>query len=55
MKVFESFLSQQMEAFISYRKDLGYRVIDTRSQLLILDRYICRQPNPRMFGTRRFI
>ena len=46
MKVFESFLSQQMEAFISYRKNLGYRVIDTRSQLLVLDRYICRQPNP---------
>ena len=46
MKVFESFLSQQMEAFISYRKNLGYRVINTRTQLLILDRYICRQSNP---------
>jgi integrase/recombinase XerD len=46
MKVFESFLSQQMEAFISYRKDLGYHVKNIRTQLLVLDRYICRQPNP---------
>jgi integrase/recombinase XerD len=46
MKVFESFLSQQMEAFISYRKDLGYHVKKIHAQLLILDRYICRQPNP---------
>ena len=46
MKVFESFLSGQMEAFIAYRKGLGYGTRHIRCMLLALDRYICRQPDP---------
>ena len=46
MKVFESFLSQQMQAFIAYRKQLGYDPKNIRSPLLIFDRYINQQSDP---------
>lgn len=46
MKVFESFLAQQMQAFITYRKQLGYDPKNIRSPLLIFDRYINQQPDP---------
>jgi integrase/recombinase XerD len=46
MKGFESFLSEQMEAFIAYRQGLGYDTKHIRFMLLALDRYILRQPDP---------
>ena len=46
MKSFESFLARQMEAFIAYRKELGYNAKNIRMALLTLDRYQCRQPDP---------
>lgn len=46
MRVFESFLSQQMEAFIAYREQLGYDTENIRSPLLTFDRYITQQPDP---------
>jgi len=45
MKPFESFLSQQMQAFVQYRKELGYNPKNIRMQLLIFDRYLARQPD----------
>jgi integrase/recombinase XerD len=45
MKSFESFLSGLMEAFIAYREQLGYSTKTIRTLLLVLDRYIVRQPD----------
>jgi len=45
MKPFESFLFQQMEAFVQYRKELGYNPKNIRMHLLIFDRYLARQPD----------
>jgi len=45
MKSFESFLSGPMEAFIAYREQLGYSTKTIRTLLLVLDRYIVRQPD----------
>ncbi len=45
MRPFESFLSQQMEAFIEYRNGLGYNPRNSRMHLLIFDRYLARQPD----------
>jgi site-specific recombinase XerD len=46
MKSFESFFARQMEAFITYRKALGYNAKNTRIALLTLDRYLLRIPEP---------
>ena len=40
MKNFESFLSQLFNEFMAYRKDMGYEVRSTRSNLLAFDRYL---------------
>jgi site-specific recombinase XerD len=40
MKHFESFLSTLFNEFLGYRKDLGYVIRHTRSNLLALDRYL---------------
>jgi len=46
MKSFESFLSHQLEAFIAYRKGLGYDPKTIRMSLLTFDRYVNQQPDP---------
>ena len=46
MKPFNSFLAQQLEAFVAYRKGLGYDPANIRMPLLIFDRYLTRQPDP---------
>lgn len=46
MKAFESFLAQHMEAFIAYRKGLGYDPKNIRIPLLTFDRYVNQQPVP---------
>jgi integrase/recombinase XerD len=43
MKPFKSFLSKELEAFISYRKGLGYSEKHIKYQLLVFDRYVRRQ------------
>ena len=43
MKAFESFLSRQMEAFIAYRKGLGYDPENIRLALLTFDRCLIQQ------------
>jgi integrase/recombinase XerD len=45
MKPFKSFLSRELEAFIAYRKGLGYSDYHIRSTLLIFDRYVKLHPN----------
>ena len=40
MKNFESFMAPQLEAFLAYRKTLGYAIKNYRSYLNILDRYL---------------
>jgi len=45
MKPFKSFLSKELEAFISFREGLGYSVNHIRDLLLVFDRYVRRQPN----------
>ena len=40
MKVFESFLSPQLDEFIAYRKNLGYETRRRRAHLLAFDRYL---------------
>jgi len=40
MKPFESFLAEKLEAFIAYRKSLGYSDIHMRTYLRHLDRYV---------------
>jgi len=45
MKPFESFLSQQMQAFVQYRKGLGYDPENIRMHLLAFDRYLIQQPD----------
>ena len=45
MKPFKSFLSQELEAFISYRQGLGYSGQRIRYSLRTFDRYIRRQPD----------
>lgn len=40
MKPFESFLAPQLEAYLTYRRNLGYRTNTTRSLLLVFDRYL---------------
>ena len=44
MKNFDSFLAPQLNAYLSYRKSLGYSTRVSRSHLLVLDRYL-RQTN----------
>jgi len=43
MKRFESFLSPQLEAFIAYRKSLGYATRPARSRLMLFDNYLVKQ------------
>ncbi|MDY0223321.1 MAG: tyrosine-type recombinase/integrase [Desulfobacterium sp.] len=45
MKPFKSFLSEELEAFIAYRKGLGYSDKQIRSPLRTFDKYIRRQPD----------
>ncbi len=45
MKPFKSFLSRELEAFISYREGLGYSANHIRDPLLVFDKYVRRQPN----------
>ena len=40
MKNFESFLSPQLDEYMTYRKDLGYATKSSRGHLLIFDRYL---------------
>ena len=40
MKPFESFLSAQLNDFVTYRESLGYAVKRRRSHLLAFDRYL---------------
>ena len=40
MKHFESILAPKLDAFFTYRKDLGYSLKTLRSQLFALDRYL---------------
>jgi integrase/recombinase XerD len=46
MKPFKSFLAQQMEAFVAYRRGLGYDPKNIRMLLLTFDRYLSQQPDP---------
>jgi len=46
MKLFKSFLAPELDAFIVYRKGLGYDTRTIRSMLSIFDRYISDQPDP---------
>ena len=46
MKPFKSFLDGDLEAFMAYRKGLGYCNDDIRSRLLIFDRYVMQHPDP---------
>ena len=43
MKLFESFLSQHLEQYLSYRKQLGYSIHSVCSRLLAIDRYLQQQ------------
>lgn len=43
MKLFESFLSQHLEQYLSYRKQLGYSMHSVCSRLLAIDRYLQQQ------------
>ncbi|WP_373499613.1 hypothetical protein, partial [Desulfococcus sp.] len=49
MKSFESFLARELEAFLAYRKGLGYDLRNIRTSLLVFDRYIKQQPDPTVF------
>lgn len=40
MKPFESFLASHMEAYMDYRKSLGYRPMPARYHLALFDRYL---------------
>ena len=40
MKPFKSFMARQMEAFLAYRDDLGYRKMPAHYYLLLLDQYL---------------
>ncbi len=40
MKSFKSFMAPQMEAFMAYRDDLGYRKMPTHYYLRLLDQYL---------------
>jgi integrase/recombinase XerD len=40
MKPFKSFMAPQMEAFLAYREDLGYRKMPACYYLLLLDQYL---------------
>jgi integrase len=42
MKNFESVLAPQLDEYLVYRKNMGYNVRATRSQLLIFDQYLKR-------------
>ena len=46
MKPFKSFLKGELEAFLAYRKGLGYSGDHIRWTLLIFDKYIKQQPDP---------
>ena len=46
MKPFKSFLSQELDAFIVYRKGLGYDTRTIRAMLSIFDRHVSDQPDP---------
>jgi len=46
MKPFKSFLDGELEAFMAYRKGLGYRDDHIRFLLLTFDRYVKQQPDP---------
>lgn len=46
MKSFESFFARQMEAFLAYRKGLGYDEKNIRRSLLTIDQYLLQQPVP---------
>lgn len=45
MKQFKSFLAPELDAFILYRKVLGYDTRILRTMLLIIDRYVSDQPD----------
>jgi site-specific recombinase XerD len=42
MKNFESFLAPQLDAYLTYRQSLGYRIDITRHRLKIFDQYLRR-------------
>ncbi|WP_024334284.1 tyrosine-type recombinase/integrase [Desulfotignum balticum] len=46
MKPFESFLNNELENFIVYRKGLGYKEKLIRSRLVIFDKYVKKQADP---------
>jgi integrase/recombinase XerD len=54
MKPFKSFLSRELEAFISFREGLGYSVKHIRDPLLIFDQYVCRHPDPSVIWQPHF-
>jgi site-specific recombinase XerD len=56
MKTFESALSSELEAFIDYRKSLGYAIEPTRSFLMIFDKYLKKKKaNLRDLSTAFFL
>ena len=54
MKPFRSFLDRELEAFITYRKGLGYSDGLIRFQLLTFDKYVRRQPDPSSIWNPQF-
>lgn len=54
MKPFRSFLDRELEAFITYRKGLGYSDGLIRFQLLNFDKYVRRQPDPSSIWNPQF-
>ncbi len=46
MKPFKSYLKRELEAFLAYRKGLGYSGNHIRWALLIFDKYIRQEPDP---------
>ena len=54
MKPFKSFLSKELESFVSFREGLGYSVKHIRGLLRVFDQYICSQPDPAMIWQPHF-
>ncbi len=54
MKPFKSFLTRELEAFIAYRKGLGYSDKNIRYHLLTFDKYIRKQPDPSSIWNPQF-
>jgi len=54
MKPFKSFLSKELDAFMAYRKGLGYSGDNIRSPLLVFDTYVKRQTDPSIIWSPHF-